>query len=341
MRLEHTGTPSPSTGSAPTTFACERLNSSTFLIVENDRFEEHPFIYIKISHNPPLIVVSDTGCGGAPDALGDNLRNFLETHSVAANGHQPLNPLRPNGEPSLPYLIICTHCHYDHILGIPSFQHASPVILAASCGEPFIRNDLPRHSLCHYVHVPTPQYVVSYWADDMAHVCWKGVSLGIQVLHTPGHTPDELAWYDEDEAHLFVGDSFYERVAADKTYTQAIIFPEHGNIVNYMRSLAKMIKFVEQKNAEHGRSVVKIGCGHITSSADAQDILECVQQWFKNVINHDIPVKETLQRRGEVCDLWQEAGEPRFSMLAPRRLVNEAREHFGREKLAVRNLAAT
>lgn len=334
MQLEHVHEEilHPSTGSLPTIFACEQLNLSTFLIVENDRFEEHPFIYIKILRSPPLIIVGDTGCGGGPHSSGDTLRNFLETHPIAANGHRPLNPRMSNGEPSLPYFIICTHCHYDHILGIPGFRHASPVILAASSGKSFLESDLPRHSLCYYMNVPTPQYAVSYWADDMARVAWKGVSLGVQVLHTPGHTPDELAWYDEAEAHLFVGDSFYERVATDKSYTQAIVFPEHGDIIEYMHSLAKMIEFVKRKNAEHGRSIVKIGCGHITSSVDAQDILDSVQQWFRNIIDDRIPIKETLQRRGEICDLWHEDGDPRFSLLAPRRLMDEAREHWGRKR---------
>lgn len=275
------------------------------------------------------MIVSDTGCGGARFSPADNLRNFLETHPVAANGNQPLNPRMPNGEPSIPYFIICTHCHFDHILGIPSLQSASPVILAASSGKSFIESDLPRHSMCDYVGVPTPQYEVSYWAKDKERIVWEGALLGIQVLHTPGHTPDELAWYDEDEAYLFVGDSFYERVATNKSYTQAIVFPEHGNLIQYMQSLAGMIKFVKEKNAGHGRPIVKVGCGHITSSVDAHEILVSVQQWFGEVINDKIPVKKTDQRRWHSYDLYQEAGEPRFSLWVPRKLVAEAREHFG------------
>ena len=86
---------------------------------------------------------------------------------MAANGSQSLNPRKSNGEPSLPYFIILTHCHYDHILGITSFRGLSLTLLASSHEKSFIVNDLPKHSLCFCIDVPTPQYDISYWAVDM------------------------------------------------------------------------------------------------------------------------------------------------------------------------------
>ena len=320
--------------SYPTTFACERLNPSTFLIVENDQYGEHPFIYAKIYQVPPLMVISDTGCGGGSNARGpfsDTLRTFLETQPISANENKPLNPRTLDGKTLLHYLIICTHCHYDHILGIPSFLAVAPVIVASSHRKSFIESDLPKHSLCHYLNVPTPEYVVSYWAGDMEQLIYERSPLGLQVLHTPGHTPDELAWYDEVERHLYVGDSFYERIARDKSYTQAIIFPTEGNIIEYMRSLEKMVEFVAQKNQEPGKAPLKVGCGHVTCSIDGRELLDTVQKYFWDIIGGSVPVKETMERRGEAHCLWQEEGEAvRFSLQAPRRLVDEAREHFHR-----------
>ena len=54
-------------------------------------------------------------------------------------------------------------------------------------------------------------------------------ALGIMVLHTPGHTPDSLAWYDEEEMHLSVGDSFYE----EGEDGMAIQFPKEGNLIEW------------------------------------------------------------------------------------------------------------
>ncbi|MCJ1320403.1 hypothetical protein MMC15_005742 [Xylographa vitiligo] len=321
-----------------TVFSCKRLNLSTYLIVENDRYEEHPFIYAKVVQSPALLLLSDTGCGGGgevevgkPGLPSDTLRNFLETFPIADNGKKPLNPRKPTGEPTLSYFIICTHCHYDHILGIPSFQEVTPVILASSNGKSFIEDDLPKHSLCAGLDVPTPKYLISYWAADMEKIAYDDLPLGVQILHTPGHTPDELAWYDEAERHLFVGDSFYERVAVDKSYTQAIIFPKEGDIIIYMQSLEKLLSFVQRENRLQHDSNVRIGCGHVTySAADGLGLLQEVQRYFWDVIDGIVPVRESSERRGEVHDLWQKDADARFSLMGPRRLVADARRHFGR-----------
>ena len=96
----------------PTTcFSATKLNGSTFVIVEDDKWDESPYIYAKLF--PSSLVLIDTGCGGAakdPTVELRSLRKFIETYPVADNGGQPLNE---NGKRK--YVVICTHCHYDHI----------------------------------------------------------------------------------------------------------------------------------------------------------------------------------------------------------------------------------
>ncbi len=44
-----------------TSFSTTKVNSTTFAIREDDAYEEHPLIYVKIHPRVPLVVVSDTG----------------------------------------------------------------------------------------------------------------------------------------------------------------------------------------------------------------------------------------------------------------------------------------
>ena len=101
------------TGPRSTCFTCSRLNATTFAIVEADKWDELPIIYAKVYASMSVLVLIDTGCGGAAkDKSGEltSLRAFIETCAVTDNGGRPLNPA---GEKD--YVVICSHCHFDHI----------------------------------------------------------------------------------------------------------------------------------------------------------------------------------------------------------------------------------
>lgn len=312
----------------PTTcFHTTRLNATTFMIREEDAYHDYPLIYVKVFSEPPLLLLSDTGSGGhgiTPSIQLTSLRRYLETFPVPSNADKPLNA---GGE--RPYLIICTHCHNDHILGIPDFTKSlhNTVILASSHDPLFITNDLPTHSGCADLGLPTPEYEVSYWARHLETITYKGISLNIQILHTPGHCPDELAWYDSTERHLYVGDTFYELRAP--WISCPIIFPQEGNWVEYMDSLKLLSSFIEEENSKDASAPrVKIGSGHITYSVDAANIVAEVQALFVNIIQGTVPVISSTKERGEICDLWMEGSEAKFSVQAPRRLMEEARKYY-------------
>ena len=313
-------------------FDCTRVNRTTFLIHEKDKYTEHPFIYAKVYDDLPVIVLSDTGCGGgvSENLCFTNLKVFLETCPVDSNGGRPLNPQDSSGKPTRKYIIICTHCHYDHILGLEHFQDAAPEIVASWEGKSFIEQNLPEHSLCKFLDIDTPRYKVTHWARDLGTISFDGKPLNIQIIHTPGHTPDELAWYDQQERHLFVGDSFYERLARDGSYEQAILFPKEGNIIEYQKSLDKLLSFVEAENTGDNahKAQLRVGCGHVTSSVDAKEILLAVRKLFSDILEGLVPIIQKEQKRGEEYVTWRQVGEPRFSVTAPRRIVDDAQQAF-------------
>lgn len=328
MKIKDQANPDVSTAD----FDCSPINDTIFLIHEKDEFEEHPFIYVKVYKDIPVLILSDTGCGSGESQQSNSrvLKDFLETQPVPANRGEPLNPRDPTGKATKQYLIICTHCHYDHILGIEQFHNESAEIIASSAGRPFIETDLPEHSLCRSLGIRTPQYRVTQWVGDYETLSHDGKDLGIQIIHTPGHTPDELAWYDKQERHLYVGDTFYERAAKDKSYEQAILFPNEGNIVDYMRSLDKLLSFIDAKNAddEAQKGPIKIGCGHVTASIEAKGILLAVKKLFVNILNEKVPVVKREEKRGEHFLTWREEGEPRFSVAAPEKIMVDARHNM-------------
>jgi glyoxylase-like metal-dependent hydrolase (beta-lactamase superfamily II) len=244
----------------------------------------------------------------------------------------------------------------DHTLGIPHFLRGGQTeIIASAAGRDFIESDLAGHGLYRPIKEPLQPWKVTHWAQAFENLHWplgeslvsdsavKPVGLGITVLHTPGHTPDELAWYDHDEMYLYVGDSFYERGEEGMD----VIFPAEGNIVEWYFSLLKLKGFVRSLNSrapliewsereededEDWVKVsrrVKVGCGHQTAGADAEDIMKEVEDLWWRVLRGEVPVVETKTIAGETHDRWMEpGGHARFSLRAPRRLMEEAREFF-------------
>jgi glyoxylase-like metal-dependent hydrolase (beta-lactamase superfamily II) len=109
---------------------------------------------------------------------------------------------------------------------------------------------LPTHSLCQFVDMETPRYRITHWAADGERVKYgtTDLDLGLVVYQTPGHTPDELAVWDEKERVLFVGDSAYEWAP--------IIFPLEGSIPLYKETLNKLRGLVREFNTgfqDHGK----------------------------------------------------------------------------------------
>ncbi|KDQ24663.1 hypothetical protein PLEOSDRAFT_1107591 [Pleurotus ostreatus PC15] len=222
-------TPSPNSSA----FIASRLTPTTFLIKEyDDIYSEKPHIYAKLIQQLSAIIILDTGCGGHssnPDVEIKELREFLETVGIEDNGGRPLNE---GGR--MKYIIILSHCHYDHILAVEQFSDS--MILASGYSPEFLRpSRLPVHSLCQELGIETPSYSPTL-VDHMHQVLSSdGKKTSITIMHTPGHTPDELAVYDGDEKMLYVGDTLYENAP--------IIFPKEGSIIDWMETVDELISF--------------------------------------------------------------------------------------------------
>jgi len=138
-------------------------------------------------------------------------------------------------------------------------------------------------------------------------------------LHTPGHTPDSLAVWDDAEKMLFVGDTCYE-------YSPTI-FPSEGDIVDWLGSVDKLLGFVrEQVLSMIIPHPVLLNCGHVTSRGDALEILQTIHDYVESILHGKIPISLEFMKRGEKHVVYGTQNVDRFVIVAPDRLFCEARQ---------------
>ncbi|KAL4247218.1 Ribonuclease Z/Hydroxyacylglutathione hydrolase-like protein [Abortiporus biennis] len=295
-------------------FKVSKLTLTTFLIVEyNDIYDEHPFIYVKINRPSNTILIIDTGCGGATDDPNvdlKDLRVFIETVDVDQNDGRPLNH---GGK--MKYIVALTHCHYDHILGIESFAKDSEILVSGHSPSFISPTNLPTHSLCKRLGVKTPQYTPKLVPHGYAILPDSSSldSLGV-ILHTPGHTPDELAIWDESERMLYVGDTLYEWAH--------IIFPNEGSIVTWFQTIDSLITLVTPYDGAN------ISCGHTTAGRPAGEVLGGAKTFMLDVVEGREKVRRKFDKYGVVTVEYVQEGM-RFSLICPERLILEARKDRG------------
>lgn len=294
-------------------FKAYRLTDSTFLIVEvNDIYSEHPYIYAKLVPAANTILVLDTGCGGASndrDVEITSLREFIETVGVEDNGGKPLNE-----RGRMRYVVALSHCHYDHILGVEDFAKDSP-ILESSYSPSFVsRANLPTHSLCSNLGIRTPVFTPTLVPHNRPVLSAFGTPVGMTVLHTPGHTPDEIAMWDADDLMLYVGDTVYE--------FEPIIFPNEGDIRIWLSTIDKLVAVVMSSTSP---AEVMINSGHRTTMRPALEVLRTAKQFMVDVLLGKEKVRSRTRRRGlDYVEYVQDGG--RYSLQCPERLIREARD---------------
>ena len=311
-------------------YFCSKLNGTTHLIIQNDSYSEFPFIYVKLCSNPPLAVIFDTGCGADNGNNGYSpmeLKEFIENQVVT-------------DDTTYEHLIICTHCHFDHIGGIEAFSEAGADILASAYDREFLLpENRPANSLCEVFGMETPKYNVTHYLKDDERITHHGRDLELQALHTPGHTPDSLAVYDEAERWLFVGDTCSQRVQEmpwGENQNVPIIVPLQGNWKDFLTSVQKLPGFVgsdeEATEAKSCNQCIRIASGHTTSCAAAAEMLRNVLKFSNRIANGSVPVVAKLpgdqiapggSLGDEMFVFWQDDKDPEFSLIAPEKFERD------------------
>ena len=139
--------------------------------------------------------------------------------------------------------ILLTHGHFDHfgavnelrqMLGVPVYAHeASGAYLTD-----------PKFNLSIYCGPPMTVEHVESLRDGQTLTDEQAPSLGLRVLHTPGHTTDSVTLYDKAAGIAFVGDTIFKGSIGSDQYPggnraqllhsiQTVIFSLPENTVLY------------------------------------------------------------------------------------------------------------
>lgn len=342
-----------------TCFSCSRLKSSTFLIVEDDQWAEQPFIYAKIYNH--VVVLVDTGCGGAardPSVELRSLRQFLETYPVPDNKGSPLNP---GGDKA--YAVVCTYCHYDHTGETrPKYQalvsvtevmlskatdyvcvqtHAGAIaqftdqdkhcIWASANDKLFIQDDLPTTSLCRFVGMENPKYDITNWAADGEPIKYSvNKARMMPTLESPDldlviyHTPG----HTPDELAVWDPQERFLFVGDTMYEWVPIIFPREGDLRKYTSTLYKLRDLIKswnnETNDDDAASLgrVRMACGHVTSAADAEEFVHEVETFLSKVRRGLVEPQDKGEARGYRL-VGYERDDGRVSFLGPKSLFED------------------
>ncbi len=173
-------------------FTIEKIDVTTFAISEYKHYEE-AHSYLLLGEEKALLI--DTGLGIS------NIKKVIDELT------------------SLPIMVATTHVHWDHIGGHQYFKD----IAVHHLEEDWLLNfpiplEIVKKNLMR-VSFESPQ---SFDIDEYA--IYKGIptlilddndviDIGnrkIKVIHTPGHSPGHLCFYDLDNRYLLTGDLVYE-----------------------------------------------------------------------------------------------------------------------------------
>ena len=142
----------------------------------------------------------------------------------AGVGHASHLDAIESASPGGPARVLVTHAHSDHVNGAPAIHSRWPS--------------------AQFFKLPWPE------RDNKLDVPWQAIRPAdrvptgegeLEAIHTPGHSPDHLAFWHEPSRTVFVGDLL---VAGTTVFIPA---SDGGNLADYLRSLHRLLDLKPQR----------------------------------------------------------------------------------------------
>lgn len=105
-----------------------------------------------------------------------------------------------------PVIAINTHGHVDHILGVQYLKDTYGIPFALRREDDFLVETAPQHGQIYGFQVGEVPKV----EQDLSAV--ESIPLGdtgLQIIHTPGHTPGHVCFFEPHTRSLFCGDTVF------------------------------------------------------------------------------------------------------------------------------------
>ena len=164
-------------------FTLEWIDERTLAIGE-PRFVQRNFAYLILGEQ--RAVLFDTGPG-----IRTSLRRLVEEAT------------------DLPVIAVPSHLHYDHVGNLAQFDEIALMDVAGLRErlEDGVLVPEPMEFLGHLEGHDAPRLRPTEWWHDEQRIDLGGRTL--EVLHTPGHTPESISLWDAANEMLFAGDFLY------------------------------------------------------------------------------------------------------------------------------------
>jgi glyoxylase-like metal-dependent hydrolase (beta-lactamase superfamily II) len=175
-------------------FEVYKIEPEIYVFYESGQFEE-AISYLVVGRGKAALI--DTGCG-----IG-NVKLLAEEFT------------------QLPIVVVNTHSHYDHVAQNHMFDEIA--LFDAPNAREVAKNGYSKAEMSHVLaaemlwkplpedfdsqNYHVPPFTVTFWLKD-----GDLIDLGdrrLEVIHTPGHSPDSICLLDREARLLWTGDTFY------------------------------------------------------------------------------------------------------------------------------------
>jgi len=149
--------------------------------------------YCKLSGEGVLI---DAGCN---EADSSDIAAFLQEKGITVNA------------------ILLTHGHFDHIIAADKMRAITNAEIYCHCAEKLMLAD-------HELNLSTMiKKKLSVTPDKVLQDgdTFRFGNTALEILHTPGHTPGGVCYYDRENSNLFTGDTLFRESVGRTDFPQS------------------------------------------------------------------------------------------------------------------------